>query len=155
MQDAERRENGVPAWFTMRMKALFLLYPGRTQEPGTILSWWLYLHDLPREKLELAFERAPATSSLYVPSARVVRELALAVPTPTPAPKSEAIAALPEPCALSPDNPFLELARKWEREHLGLGVTADGRMKELLSLLDKHGPQDMPSEQQPRRGVAA
>lgn len=166
MQDAEQRENDVPSWFTTLVSVLFLLYPGRLQPPGTTLSWWAYLRTFTREKLEAAFERAPTTSSLYVPSAQSIREIALSLPEARKEPATQA-PVLAEPCELQPDNPFLKLAQSCEYESLELGLDPDRvtpkhiaarRMQELQAMLDKHGPQDMPSEQEPRRirrGVAA
>jgi hypothetical protein len=146
MRDAGQRENGVPDWFTTRMTALFLLYPGRPQAPGTIVSWWSHLHDLPREKLEAAFDRAPQTSSLYVPTAQTIREIALALPrSSAPVKQSDSVASLPEHCKLAPDNPFRKLAESWEYESRELGLhpervtpkhIAERRMAELLALLD-------------------
>lgn len=154
MRELEPNQSAeVPVWFSAQMEALFLLYPGRAQAPGTTLSWWRFLHDLPRDKLEQAFVRAPQLSALYLPSAQAVREAALALPKSAPAAQTRPVPALPAPVKLGADNPFLYLAQKWEFESLELGLDpekpspkhiAKRRMQELLDLLADHGPRDMP-----------
>jgi hypothetical protein len=108
-----------------------------------------------------AFTKAPSASTLYVPSAQTIREIALALPDPRPRePEAHPAAALQESSTLSPTNPFLNLAHKWEYESLDLGLDADRpstkhinvrRLKELFSLLDRFGPQDIPEVQDTRR----
>jgi hypothetical protein len=71
------------------------------------------------DKIMRALAKAPSASSLFVPTAQVVREIALALPreqSPLPY-EIVPMRALPEATReLKADNPFLLLAQKWEEK---------------------------------------
>jgi hypothetical protein len=87
----------IPKWFADEVTALFALYPSATISRATTVSWWRFLHQLPRRALEHAFNRAPSQSPQWAPSAELVRQIAeptartLAMPVP-----DYSRAALPE-----------------------------------------------------------
>lgn len=136
MQKSESYSS-VPEWFTTQVSRLFLLYPGRTQQPGTTAAWWTYLGDLQRDKLQVAFDRAPRTSPVYVPSAQVVREIAMSLPATQSKLELRPVAELEEMCTLGGDNPFRALADKWANERVGEGPGAAGVSKQRLELLSR------------------
>jgi hypothetical protein len=96
-----------------------------------------------------AFAKAPSVSSMFVPTAQVVREIAEALPRMQsfPANVVPIRGALPEAtCTLEADNPFLLLARKWEQESYDLGLDpekpsprgiGERRLEEIDELLDR------------------
>lgn len=87
----------------------------------------------------MAFDRAPKTSPVYLPSAQVVREIALAVPSSSRPIENRELARLQEPCALGHDNPFRVLAEQWEAERIdsvpNAAKTAEQRLETLSRML--------------------
>jgi|WetSurMetagenome_2_1015567.scaffolds.fasta_scaffold10221_2 hypothetical protein len=95
-----------------------------------------------------AFAKAPSASSSFVPTAQVVREIAVALPRRQSfsANVVSVRGALPEAtCTLAEANPFLLMARKWEQESYDLGLDperpsprgiGERRLQEIDKLLE-------------------
>lgn len=107
----------VPKWFCAEMTTLFALYPSATLEAPTILAWWRHLQKLPAAALVQAFRKAPASSSLFCPSAEVVRQVADPIARTLAHPvQNLEVPALPEPeLTLPEDNPFFETLERFKR----------------------------------------
>ena len=161
-------EKEIPAWFSIQVAALFELYPGVRATQATIPAWWNHQHDIDPRRIQEALHKCPAASAQFIPTAQTVREIALALPSSRPQERGATpLTALPEPCALSPSNPFLNLTQRWEYESLELGLDPDRpppnhlaarRLQELDAMLSSHGPQDIPgafNARVRRHGVAA
>jgi hypothetical protein len=157
MQDAENKQSDpqIPQWFTALVDAMFLLYPAGSLKTGTTAAWWLHLRHLSQPILVDSFRRAVATNPVFPPSAQVIRDIGdaeIAEERKTErqreaeqryAREARQLAAMSEPRGLKPDNPFLNLAHKWQYESLELGLDPERRMQELQELLGQHGPQDI------------
>lgn len=163
MLESQSTSGRVPTWFAQRVLALFGLYPNASMQPMTILTWWNHLRDLSEATVIAALAKAPGASSLFVPTAQTVREIALALPRDTGRQaQCERLRQLPEATrSLAADNPFLVLARKWEEESRDLGLDPDrpsprqvaqGRLHEIDGLLDRcccHDLNDVVAEKRP------
>jgi hypothetical protein len=139
--------NEVPRWFMEKLAGLFSLYPGMSMQPVTYLSWWQQLKEYPREVIETALARIPSKSENYIPNCTQVKSLAGAINRQRITPMK---LLPPKPCdesvvKLADDNPFMQLAKKWEDESRQNKLNSDlptpkaarqNRMKEMFAMLD-------------------
>lgn len=107
---------------------MYALYPNATIRVEVITSWWDVLGEIEQWRLEKAFASAAEKSPMFVPTAQMVRGLAKALPSPSSQSSERLSSADLQPTVdLRPDNPFLLIAIKWERESRDLGLDGERR----------------------------
>lgn len=151
MQSVETKPKG---WWQQRYEFLVNLYPQHRPPPGECDAYKEFLRDVPREALSKAILRAPEESPTFFPSAGKLRELAMRIDaSDRAAERARQFELMPrdEPSMpdepLSPNNPFQQLAERWERESADLGIRDNdaiprhlgvARLRELNAMLERH-----------------